>query len=75
MLITQHVTKGNDHTTFYLACGPSDGLVTIFVHGWPISIVWQHQLPVFEALRTDRLVGRLLAPHGRRRCLARTRPR
>src|SRR5262245_61600124 len=51
MFITEHVAKGNDHTTFYLASGPSDGPVIIFVHGWPeLSITWRHQLPVFGAL-------------------------
>jgi len=33
--ITEHVTKADGHTTFYLACGPEDGPPVIFVHGWP----------------------------------------
>jgi pimeloyl-ACP methyl ester carboxylesterase len=49
--ITEHVAKNGDHTTFYLASGPDDGPLIIFVHGWPeLSISWRHQLPVFAAL-------------------------
>ena len=49
--ITDHVTKREGHTTFYLACGPHDGPVMIFVHGWPeLSISWRHQLQAFAAL-------------------------
>jgi pimeloyl-ACP methyl ester carboxylesterase len=49
--ITEHVAKTGGHTTFYLACGPADGPLIIFLHGWPeLSISWRHQLPVFAAL-------------------------
>lgn len=49
--ITEHVTKINAHTTFYLAAGPEDGPLIIFVHGWPeLSISWRKQLPVLAAL-------------------------
>jgi pimeloyl-ACP methyl ester carboxylesterase len=49
--ITEHVTKRNGHTTFYLACGANDAPLIIFVHGWPeLSISWRHQLPAFAAL-------------------------
>jgi pimeloyl-ACP methyl ester carboxylesterase len=49
--ITEHVVRTNRHTTFYLACGPSDATPLIFVHGWPeLAISWRHQLPVFAAL-------------------------
>ncbi len=49
--ITEHVAKSERHTTFYLACGPSEGTPIIFVHGWPeLSSSWRHQLPVFGAL-------------------------
>jgi pimeloyl-ACP methyl ester carboxylesterase len=49
--ITEHIAKTRGHATFYLACGPADGPVIIFVHGWPeLSISWRHQLPVFAAL-------------------------
>src|SRR5271154_7429690 len=49
--ITEHVTKADGHTTFYLACGAKDAPLIIFVHGWPeLSISWRHQLPAFAAL-------------------------
>ncbi|MEQ8662871.1 MAG: alpha/beta hydrolase, partial [Gammaproteobacteria bacterium] len=39
------------HTTHYLACGPVDGPLIVFVHGWPeLSLSWRHQLPVFGGL-------------------------
>jgi pimeloyl-ACP methyl ester carboxylesterase len=37
--------------TFYLAGGPDDGPLIIFVHGWPeLSISWRHQLTALAAL-------------------------
>jgi pimeloyl-ACP methyl ester carboxylesterase len=49
--ITEHVVKTRDHTVFHLACGPAEGPVIVFVHGWPeLSISWRHQLPVFAGL-------------------------
>lgn len=51
MSITEHTIKTDRHTTFYLAAGPEDGPLVIFVHGWPeLSISWRHQLPVLAAL-------------------------
>ena len=39
------------HRTHYLAAGPVDGPLLIFVHGWPeLSRSWRHQLPAFAAL-------------------------
>ena len=49
--VTDHVAKSARHTTFYLSCGPSDGPLIIFVHGWPeLSLSWRHQLPCFAGL-------------------------
>ena len=49
--ITEHVARTARHTSFYLACGPADGPLLIFVHGWPeLSLSWRHQLPAFAAL-------------------------
>ena len=49
--VTQHTVETNGHTTGYLAAGPDDGPLIIFVHGWPeLSISWRHQLPVFGGL-------------------------
>jgi pimeloyl-ACP methyl ester carboxylesterase len=49
--ITEHCLRSAEHTQFYLACGPEDGPLVIFVHGWPeLSWSWRHQLPVLGAL-------------------------
>jgi pimeloyl-ACP methyl ester carboxylesterase len=51
MATTEHTAKTGRHTTFYLAAGPEDGPLVIFVHGWPeLSISWRHQLPALAAL-------------------------
>ena len=43
--VTEHVIKTGDHQTSYLATGPEDGPLIIFVHGWPeLAISWRHQL-------------------------------
>ena len=50
-MITEHATKSERHTTFYLAAGPEDGTPIIFLHGWPeLSLSWRGQLPVFAGL-------------------------
>jgi pimeloyl-ACP methyl ester carboxylesterase len=49
--VTEHVARSNRHTTSYLAAGPEDGPLLVFVHGWPeLSISWRHQLPALAAL-------------------------
>jgi pimeloyl-ACP methyl ester carboxylesterase len=51
MPITEHTTETARHTTFYLAAGPGDGPLVIFIHGWPeLSISWRHQLPMLASL-------------------------
>jgi soluble epoxide hydrolase / lipid-phosphate phosphatase len=51
MAITEHTARTGRHTTFYLAAGPEDGPLIIFVHGWPeLSISWRHQVPALAAL-------------------------
>lgn len=51
MDITEHQARRAGHTTHYLASGPADGPLLIFVHGWPeLSLSWRHQLPVFGGL-------------------------
>ena len=43
--VTEHTVKTGPHTTFFLASGPADGPLIVFVHGWPeLSISWRHQL-------------------------------
>jgi len=50
-LVTEHTLRSDRHTTGYLAAGPQDGPLIVFVHGWPeLSISWRHQLPVFGGL-------------------------
>jgi pimeloyl-ACP methyl ester carboxylesterase len=49
--ITEHTVTTGTHTTSYLAAGPEDGPLVIFVHGWPeLSLSWRHQLPALAAL-------------------------
>ena len=49
--ITEHMAKGDTHSSFYLACGAEDAPLIIFLHGWPeLSISWRHQLPCFASL-------------------------
>jgi len=49
--IESRVHRTARHTTHYLAAGPADGPLIVFVHGWPeLSLSWRHQLPVFGAL-------------------------
>jgi soluble epoxide hydrolase / lipid-phosphate phosphatase len=51
MQVTSEFARSARHTTHYLACGPVDGPLIIFVHGWPeLSLSWRHQLPVFGGL-------------------------
>lgn len=49
--ISEHTAKTGSHQTFYLECGPQDGPLIIFLHGWPeLSLSWRHQLPALAAL-------------------------
>ncbi len=56
---TEHTVTTNGHTTHYLAAGSDNGVLIIFVHGWPeLSISWRHQLPAlagvgFRAIAPD----------------------
>ena len=51
MEISEHRVRTERHDTFYLACGPADGPLLIFVHGWPaLSLMWRRQLEHFGAL-------------------------
>lgn len=36
------------HMTHYLECGPADGPLMIFLHGWPeLSLIWRAQMEAF----------------------------
>ena len=49
--VAEYVVRTCNHQSFYLAAGPADGPVIIFVHGWPeLAISWRHQLPCLGAL-------------------------
>ena len=49
--IESHFFSSVHHTTHYLSCGPENGPLIIFTHGWPeLSISWRHQLPFFAAM-------------------------
>lgn len=49
--ISAHTFCGEGHTTHYLAAGPEDGPLVIFVHGWPERCIsWRHQLPSLGSL-------------------------
>ncbi len=49
--VAEYLARTGDHQSFYLAAGPADGPLIIFVHGWPeLAISWRHQLPVLGAL-------------------------
>jgi pimeloyl-ACP methyl ester carboxylesterase len=49
--IAVHTLKTDRHTSFYLAAGPEDGPLIIFIHGWPeLALSWRHQLPFFAAM-------------------------
>lgn len=49
--ISEHRLETDRHTTFYLAAGPEDGPLAIFIHGWPeLSLSWRHQLPFFAGM-------------------------
>jgi pimeloyl-ACP methyl ester carboxylesterase len=38
------------HTTHYLECGPTDGSLMMFLHGWPeLSLIWRAQMEAFAA--------------------------
>jgi len=45
------VVRTARHTSFFLECGPADGPLLVFLHGWPeLAISWRHQLPCFAAM-------------------------
>ena len=49
--IEENTFTNDRHTTFYLSCGPVDGPLVLFTHGWPeLSLSWRHQLPFFGEL-------------------------
>ena len=48
--LMSHTFSTPRHTTHYVACGPVDGPLMIFVHGWPsIGLMWRAQVEAFAA--------------------------
>ena len=57
-----------EHEMSYLAAGPTDGPLVIFVHGWPeLGHSWRHQLPVLGGLGF-RAIAPDLRGHGKSTC-------
>ena len=49
--VAEYSVRTGSHYSFYLAAGPADGPLIIFVHGWPeLAVSWRHQLPCLAAL-------------------------
>ncbi len=46
--LVSHTVRTPRHTTHYLECGPADGPLMIFLHGWPgIGLMWRAQMDAF----------------------------
>ena len=49
--VTGHMAADGERQIHYLAAGPEDGPLIVFVHGWPeLSLSWRHQLACFGGL-------------------------
>jgi pimeloyl-ACP methyl ester carboxylesterase len=50
LFLRRRATSSPRHITSYVECGPADGPLTIFVHGWPsIALMWRAQMEAFAA--------------------------
>src|SRR3954453_1827789 len=46
--LTSRTFRTPRQTTHYIACGPADGPLMIFLHGWPsIGLMWRAQMDAF----------------------------
>ena len=49
-MLTSRELSTPRHTTRYIECGPDDGPLMIFLHGWPeLSLIWRAQMDAFAA--------------------------
>lgn len=49
--LTERAFETERHRTAFLECGPPDGPLMVFVHGWPaLALSWRAQLAHFAAL-------------------------
>lgn len=47
--LVHHVNRSPRHETAWIECGPADGPLMIFVHGWPeLGILWRRQMQYFS---------------------------
>ncbi|WP_405590374.1 alpha/beta fold hydrolase [Streptomyces sp. NBC_01190] len=50
MMVVSRTFGTRRHTTHYIECGPADGPLMIFLHGWPgIGLMWRAQMDAFAA--------------------------
>ena len=48
--LVSYIFSSSRQTTHYLECGPADGPLMIFLHGWPsIGLLWHAQVDAFAA--------------------------
>jgi pimeloyl-ACP methyl ester carboxylesterase len=46
--LADHTFRSSRHTTRYWECGPPDGPLIIFLHGWPgMGLLWRAQIEAF----------------------------
>ncbi|MEV3913396.1 alpha/beta fold hydrolase [Streptomyces canus] len=50
MMVVSRTFGTRRQTTHYIECGPADGPLMIFLHGWPgIGLMWRAQMDAFAA--------------------------
>jgi alpha/beta hydrolase fold len=50
LTLNQRTFSSPHQTTHYIECGPANGPLMIFRHGWPsISLIWRAQMDAFAA--------------------------
>jgi pimeloyl-ACP methyl ester carboxylesterase len=50
LVLTARTFRSSRHATKYWECGPADGPLMIFLHGWPeIGVMWRPQVEAFAS--------------------------